>query len=50
MPLYFYTCDKCMKMFEVMVPIIRRDETIECPHCKETLRREVSAPQMIRVY
>jgi len=39
MPMYFYHCDQCNKGFELIVPLSKYDEDIECKYCGDTLRK-----------
>ncbi len=48
-PLYYYTCAKCGKAYEIMVPLRKLDDEILCLHCQEALSRKMSAPMLIRV-
>ena len=43
-PMYNFSCDKCLEVYEALVPIDERDKEITCPECKEALVRLVSAP------
>ncbi|MCS7215312.1 MAG: zinc ribbon domain-containing protein [Thermodesulfovibrio sp.] len=33
MPLYEYRCKECKRTFQILKPIIKRDEKEKCPHC-----------------
>lgn len=44
MPIYNYTCKKCGKTFEVLVPLKQLDDTIKCPNCKSELERMMTTP------
>ena len=49
MPIQDYWCVKCSKAYEVIVPLRETNKTIRCPHCKEPLRKHISAPKIIRI-
>ena len=42
MPLYEYCCSECDYQFELLRPISRSDEDIECPRCRGTAKRMLS--------
>lgn len=49
MPLYDFCCDKCIKVYEVFVPLKQLHDEIRCPVCGELLVRLFSAPKLIKV-
>jgi putative FmdB family regulatory protein len=42
MPLYIYVCEKCMKKFEVIVPLEQYDKKIPCKYCNKELVKKLS--------
>lgn len=44
--MYDYICEKCDISYEIHVPLAKFDEAIECPKCKEGLKRQISAPHL----
>ena len=44
MPTYNFSCDKCMEIYEFMVPLVELEKEIECPDCGKVLKRLLSAP------
>ncbi|MCK4328781.1 zinc ribbon domain-containing protein [candidate division WOR-3 bacterium] len=49
MPLQDYHCKQCNKIFEIIVPLSKNDKEIKCPYCKQTLRKRISAPKIIKI-
>ena len=47
-PLYIYFCSHCNKGFELIVPLSKYDEDIECKYCGKKLVK-VFSPCMIKV-
>jgi len=43
MPLFVYKCLKCLKVYEIIVPLAKLDKKIRCPHCKKALKKEISS-------
>lgn len=43
MPLYEFECQKCNKLFEVIVPMSQSGDVIKCPYCKRKLKKRMSA-------
>jgi putative FmdB family regulatory protein len=48
MPLYSYLCNKCGKYFEIIIPLKDCDKEVECPHCKENLKK-ILMPVMFKI-
>jgi putative FmdB family regulatory protein len=44
MPLYNYSCDKCIEVYEFIVPLDELEKEVECPDCGENLKKLLSAP------
>ena len=44
MPMYNFLCNKCESIWEVQVSLDEIDKKLECPDCKETLKKMLSAP------
>ena len=43
MPIYEYTCSKCSKNFDKLVPSSAHADKVECPHCgAKQVRRALS--------
>lgn len=41
MPIYLYQCKKCNKLWELLIKLIDFDKKVECPECKEEMKRLV---------
>ncbi|HLD35428.1 MAG TPA: zinc ribbon domain-containing protein [Planctomycetota bacterium] len=41
MPLYEYQCQKCQKVFEVLVRSDKDSKGLACPHCKDKKVRKM---------
>ena len=41
MPLYTFTCEKCQKVYEVLVPLKDYGNVVKCPHCKKKLEMKI---------
>jgi putative FmdB family regulatory protein len=39
MPMYAYSCDKCKKIFELVIPLEHYDKDVDCKYCAEKLRK-----------
>lgn len=44
MPLHDYLCAKCNVLYEIFVSLNELNHTIECPECKERLKRLMGTP------
>jgi len=42
MPMHDYTCDKCKKRFEIIVPLKDNDKEIPCKYCGRPLKKQLS--------
>jgi putative FmdB family regulatory protein len=49
MPLQDYYCNKCAKIYEIIVPLAETDDKIKCPHCEKDLDKHISAPKTIKI-
>ncbi len=49
MPIYSHECETCKKIFDLWMPMDRRDEVVNCPDCGEVLQRLISAPLLIKI-
>jgi putative FmdB family regulatory protein len=50
MPLYSFSCKKCMKYYEIQVSLndydkIETKKGPKCPHCKKVLKKLVDRPR-----
>jgi putative FmdB family regulatory protein len=50
MPMFDWTCMKCLKIFEAVVKVADLDKEMKCPHCGEPIKRLVSAPRRINIH
>ena len=41
MPLYTFICEKCRKIYEVLVPLKDYGNVVKCPHCKKKLEMKI---------
>jgi putative FmdB family regulatory protein len=39
MPLYVYKCDKCKKVFEILIPLKDSDKVVDCRYCEKPLEK-----------
>ena len=49
MPLQVYFCNKCNKIYDIIVPLSENDRKIKCPHCNKNLIKHISAPKTIKI-
>jgi putative FmdB family regulatory protein len=49
MPLQDYFCKKCAKAYEIIVPLVKTDDKIKCPHCRRNLTKHISPPKTIKI-
>ena len=43
-PLFAYLCPKCLKGYEMMVPLEKTDKPVKCPKCKKKMRKIITPP------
>ena len=43
MPLHDFVCGKCLKRYEIIIPLKEMDKKVKCPHCKKELKK-IMAP------
>ena len=43
MPIYEYRCPKCQHEFDMLRPFSQSDEATECPKCRQSAERKISA-------
>ena len=48
MPLYSYSCKKCEKYFEVIIPLKDCEDDVHCKYCGEKLQKLIM-PVMVRI-
>jgi putative FmdB family regulatory protein len=48
MPLYVYHCSKCMKVFELIIPLSKYNEPVKCKYCGTDLEKFFT-PCLIKV-
>jgi len=39
LPIYVFECKKCVKLWELLIKLDDFDKEVECPDCKEKLKR-----------
>lgn len=39
MPIYVFRCDKCNKIWELLIKLADFDKKVECPDCKKEMKR-----------
>lgn len=55
MPIYQFFCSKCFQPYEITMKLIdlekydKGNEKIECPECKEPLRKLICPPRRIQI-
>jgi len=42
MPMYNYVCEKCSKIFEVIVPLDKSEKEIYCKYCNSVLKKQLT--------
>lgn len=48
MPLFDFVCGKCLKKYEIIIPLKEMDKKVKCPHCKKELKK-IMAPVFFRI-
>lgn len=47
MPLFCYLCTKCLKGYEIIVPLEKVGKPVKCPKCKKKLKQIITPPNFI---
>lgn len=46
-PLFAYVCSKCLKVYEMMVPLDKTGEDIKCPKCRKKMKKIITPPNFV---